>query len=196
MVHGYHLIMTAYGFWLPNDPRGSWSDFVGAWELYWAGGRATKVETRRSVAGKSHDREARLAVKQSLKREPVSWTGVHAVAIARGFREVGAHWGLRFFACSVLPNHVHLVIERTDRDISQVMNQLKGRASGQMAEAGIHPFQEVFEGDGKRATCWARRGWSVFLDSVGDMRRAIRYVEENPVKEGKRRQRWEFVEAY
>jgi hypothetical protein len=28
------------------------------------------------------------------------------------------------------------------------------------------------------------------------MRRAIRYVEEKPVKEGKRRQRWEFVEAY
>lgn len=30
MVEWYHLIMTAYGFWLPNDPRGSWSEFVGA----------------------------------------------------------------------------------------------------------------------------------------------------------------------
>src|ERR1700680_1345456 len=28
-----HVIITAHGFWLPNDPRGSWSDFVGAWEL-------------------------------------------------------------------------------------------------------------------------------------------------------------------
>ena len=28
-----HVIITTYGFWLPNDPRGSWSDFVGAWEL-------------------------------------------------------------------------------------------------------------------------------------------------------------------
>ena len=27
-----HVIITAYGFWLPNDPRGSWSDFVGAWD--------------------------------------------------------------------------------------------------------------------------------------------------------------------
>ena len=33
MVHGYHAIFGTYGFWLPNDPRGSWSDFVGAWEL-------------------------------------------------------------------------------------------------------------------------------------------------------------------
>lgn len=33
MIHGYHLIWGAYGFWLPNDPRGSWSDFVYSWEL-------------------------------------------------------------------------------------------------------------------------------------------------------------------
>ena len=33
MVHGYHIIMPVYGFWLPNDPRGSWSDTVRKWEL-------------------------------------------------------------------------------------------------------------------------------------------------------------------
>ena len=41
MVHGYHVIVCAYGFWLPNDPRGSWSDFVGKWELV-RFGKATK----------------------------------------------------------------------------------------------------------------------------------------------------------
>ena len=25
MVAGYHLIWTVYGYWLPNDPRGSTS---------------------------------------------------------------------------------------------------------------------------------------------------------------------------
>jgi len=34
MIRAYHAIFTAYGFWLPNDPRGSWSDFVGSWELF------------------------------------------------------------------------------------------------------------------------------------------------------------------
>ena len=29
-VLAYHLIMTAYGFWLPNEPRGSWSEVCGA----------------------------------------------------------------------------------------------------------------------------------------------------------------------
>src|SRR5437899_6098149 len=51
MVLASHVIFTTYGFWLPNDPRGSWSDFVAAWELFRAGGPATKTTTRRSVAG-------------------------------------------------------------------------------------------------------------------------------------------------
>ena len=28
MVAGYHLIWTVYGYWLPNDPRGSTSSEV------------------------------------------------------------------------------------------------------------------------------------------------------------------------
>ena len=43
MVIAYHVIYSMYGFWLPNDPRGSWSDFVGSWELF-RYGPATKVE--------------------------------------------------------------------------------------------------------------------------------------------------------
>ena len=43
MIVGYHVIFGMYGFWLPNDPRGSWSEFVGEWELFRAAGRATKT---------------------------------------------------------------------------------------------------------------------------------------------------------
>jgi hypothetical protein len=34
MVLASHVIITAYGFWLPNEERGSWSDFVRSWELF------------------------------------------------------------------------------------------------------------------------------------------------------------------
>jgi hypothetical protein len=53
-----HIILTVYGFWLPNDPRGSWSDFVAAWELL-RFGKATKVDTRQSVAHVQHDQNLR-----------------------------------------------------------------------------------------------------------------------------------------
>jgi hypothetical protein len=30
MIIAFHSIFTAYGFWLPKEPRGSRSDFVAA----------------------------------------------------------------------------------------------------------------------------------------------------------------------
>ncbi len=45
MILAARLIFSAYGFWLPNDPRGSWSDFVRPWELL-RFDRATKVGER------------------------------------------------------------------------------------------------------------------------------------------------------
>ena len=47
--------------------------------------------------------------------------------------------------------------------------------------------------DGSLPTPWAAKCWKVFLDTEADIARAIRYVEDNPVKEGKRPQRWPFV---
>src|SRR5438270_7440647 len=84
MIHGYHVIFGAYGFWLPNDPRGSWSDFVGSWELF-RFGTATTTDTRASVAHRAHDQARRQAAKQALQRPAVRFTGPQARAIARGF---------------------------------------------------------------------------------------------------------------
>src|SRR5579859_4776723 len=79
-----HVIVTAYGFWLPNDPRGSWSDFVGSWELL-RYGPATKTVERRSVAHREHDRGIRVAAKTALRRPAVAFSGLQARAVGRGF---------------------------------------------------------------------------------------------------------------
>jgi hypothetical protein len=84
-VLAYHAIFGAYGFWLPNDPRGSWSDFVAAWELFRAGGAATKTTTRRSVAGVRHDTAARRRVKEALTYPAVVFDGHQALSAANGF---------------------------------------------------------------------------------------------------------------
>src|SRR2546423_10304608 len=100
MVVGYHVIFSAYGFWLPNDPRGSWSDFVGSWELF-RYGPATKTTSRRSVAHKPHDRALRLAAKQALKYPPVNFNGVQARAAAIGFAAFAAKSKLNIWACAI-----------------------------------------------------------------------------------------------
>jgi hypothetical protein len=75
MVLASHVIFGAYGFWLPNDPRGSWSEFVGAWDLF-RYGPATKTSERRSVAHRTHDIAGRMAAKKALDRAAVKFNGI------------------------------------------------------------------------------------------------------------------------
>ncbi len=84
MILASHVIFSTYGFWLPNDPRGSWSDFVGNWELT-RFGKATTVTTHRSLARAPHNRADRIAAKQLLNFPPVRFDGMQALAVANGF---------------------------------------------------------------------------------------------------------------
>jgi REP element-mobilizing transposase RayT len=194
MIVGYHVIFSTYGFWLPNDPRGSWSNFVGSWELF-RYGPATKTTERRSVAHREHDRELRLKAKSALKYPPVKFTGVQARAVARGFARYVQRTKLPVWACAILPDHVHLVVGRPGMKVEQLVIQLKGDATQQLEREGIHPLSD-YRIEGKRVPrCWVRGQWKVYLDPE-DVRRAIDYVENNPVKEGKKKQTWSFVLRY
>jgi hypothetical protein len=76
------------------------------------------------------------------------------------------------------------------------MNQLKGEATKALATENLHPFQDTILPGGKRHSPWTQDGWDVFLDCPENIRRAIKYVEENPVKEGCRPQAWSFLTSY
>src|SRR5260370_1534239 len=195
-VLAYHVIFGAYGFWLPNDPRGSWSEFVAAWDLFRAGGPATTPTTRRSVAGAAHDSSARRRVKQALKYPAVVFDGHQALSISHGFARMAEKSGYHIHACSILPEHVHLVLGRHHYKVEQMVRLLKAEASIRLAEDGRHPLALWPQADGSLPTPWAAKCWKVFLDSAEDIERAIRYVQNNPVKEGKRPQRWPFVVPY
>jgi len=195
MVLGSHVIFCAYGFWLPNDPRGSWSDFVASWELYRAGGPAERPWDRVSHAREPHDHEARITAKQALKRPPVSFTGIQARGIGMGFAKVVRRHDIVVCACSILPEHVHLVIQRHEMPVERIWTLLKASATCDLLREKLHPFQTPCD-SGPVPHMWAEGGWKVFLDSSYDLERAIEYVEENPCKEGKPRQHWSFVQPY
>jgi REP element-mobilizing transposase RayT len=195
MVHASHVIFGAYGFWLPNDPRGSWSDFVRSWELF-RYGPATKTDTRRSVAANRHDTSARLSAKQALKYPPVKFNGSQAKAIGEGFSDFVQKSGVSILACAILPDHLHLVIARHRYQVEQVVNLLKGAAASELVKQGIHPFLHLKHDDAALPKCFAQKSWKVFLDCNADIRRAIAYADNNPEKEGLRRQRWSFVSEF
>jgi len=192
MIIAYHSILSAYGFWLPNDPRGSWSDFVRRWELL-RFGKATKVTTRRSLARDEHDREARRKAKQALRYEPVRFTGLQARSIGMGFARAVSESGYKILACAILPEHVHTVILRADRSIERIIGHLKARATQRLSADGLHPLANCPSSKEVLPSPWGRRAWHVFLDDREGIARAVGYVRQNPVKEGKPPQHWSFV---
>ncbi|MGD1276571.1 MAG: hypothetical protein ABR964_05030 [Tepidisphaeraceae bacterium] len=194
MILATHLIFSAYGFWLPNDPRGSWSKFVASWDLL-KYGKATTVSADRSLAYKPHDVSLRRRAKSALKYSPVQFTGIQARAIARRFAHAIRERSYVLHACCILPDHVHLVIARHARPANEIVGHLKFAATQRLLKEDLHPFSGTESGE-ELPSPWARGTWQVFLDSPADVRRAIRYMEDNPLKEGKRRQRWPFVTAY
>jgi REP element-mobilizing transposase RayT len=195
MVLAHHLILTAYGFWLPNDDRGSWSDFIRRWELL-RFGPATKTDVRQSVARKPFSPSRRVAATRELTYQPVMFTGEQALLIARACADGVRRSGYVVYACAILPDHVHLVIRRHAYRIEQVANRLKGSATRFLTDAGVHPMLDQVGPGCALPSPWGVGLWKVFLDSPEDIRRAIDYVEANPVKAGKKKQQWSFVVSY
>jgi hypothetical protein len=89
-----------------------------------------------------------------------------------------------------------MVISRHRYEIEQVGRLLRQAATTQLLEGKLHPFADKRRENGTLPSVWGQDFWTVFLYTPEDVYRAIRYVEENPVKEGKKRRHWPFVVPY
>jgi REP element-mobilizing transposase RayT len=196
MVHGYHVILPVYGFWLPNDPRGSWSKFVAKWEIA-RFGKPRRTHERRSLRELSvAEIKQRDAARAALKYPPVRLSGVQARCVGRGFAQQVQKSGYIVWACAIMPEHTHLVLDRHRYAAEQMANLLRGAATRQLMEEGCHPLADFAE-DGQRPPgMWAARPWKFFLDSDEAIMDAIHYVQNNPIEEGKPPQHWNFVTPY
>lgn len=194
-VIAYHVIFSTYGFWLPNDPRGSGSTEVRS-EALRPFGPATPVSGSRSVAGKPHDRRLRLAAKQALKYPEVVFTGRQALSVGNGFAAAVRKYGYVVHACTILPQHAHLVIRRHRYCIEQVGRLLRQSATLRLLDDGLHPFAHLRSPTGRLPSVWAQDFRHIFLFTPEEVIGRIKYVEDNPLKEGKPRQSWLFVTAY
>jgi REP element-mobilizing transposase RayT len=193
MVLASHCILTMYGFWLPNEERGSWSTFVRSWELYERYGKATKIDHRHSVAMRPYDRDRRREAIATLKYHPVRLSGDQARAIGRDFASAITEASYTLLACAILPRHTHLVSARHHRPVEKIIGHLKSRATQQLRAEGLHPFERFRDASDRIPSVWTHRAWKVFLNSDRDIQRAVDYVNANPLKDGKPAQRWSFV---
>ena len=181
MILAFHSIISTYGFWLPNEPRGSWSTFVASWELF-RYGPATKVETHRSVAHRPYDRNLKREMRRALIHESVRFTGAQAKIVGMSMQRVP----YPIHALAIMPNHTHLVLGRIDRDIRRAVGHIKSEATRVLRACGFFADRSP----------WADHGWNVYLDSVEDVERAIRYVNANPLRDRLPAQKWACVQPW
>jgi REP element-mobilizing transposase RayT len=123
-------------------------------------------------------------------------TGIQARAVARGFATICQKIELAIYACSILPDHVHLVVAAHQLDGNELIACLKRAGTRGMNDEGLHPLRAFARKSGKHPSPWAERGWKVMLFTTEQMHAAIRYVEQNPIRAGLRPQRWSFLVPY
>jgi REP element-mobilizing transposase RayT len=186
LVIAYHLIWTAYGWWLPNDPRGSGSQVIRSDLLKLLGelhhGRK-KIQPANSIV-----REFYAQAEPLLKFPRRAFDAAATACIADAFATVLSQMKYTCYACAIMPDHVHLVIRKHKYLAEEMIQHLQQASAAALCRNGL------FEAD---HPVWTRgSGWKVFLDSPEEIWRTIDYVNENPLHISQPRQNWPWVTAY
>ncbi len=185
MVAGYHLIWTAYGWWLPNDPRGSTSREIrcaavaGLGELHY--GRR-RVQPAGRVLREFHE-----AARSVLKHALLALSDAETHAVADAFAAVIRQRSYTCYACAIMPDHVHVLIRKHRDQAETMIGHLQDASRTEVRQAGLRePDHPV----------WGGPGWKVYLESQSDIRRTVDYIQRNPTKAGMPAQAWPFVAPY
>jgi REP element-mobilizing transposase RayT len=192
MVIAAHFTFSCYGFWPPNDDRGSWSDEVWAEHLK-PFGDVKPVSTRRSIAHVPHDRNKNRAIRNALLYPPVKLDASQRELAAKAFAETVEMLRLITYACTIMPDHVHFVAAKHPRSFEEVSGYLKRAATRAFTRAGQHPLQRFTGPRGSAPTPWAHGGWMRFIFHERDIPGAVDYVRKNPLRIGEPVQEYLFT---
>jgi REP element-mobilizing transposase RayT len=185
MVIAHHLVLSGYGTWLSNDPRGSGSDETRNEALRQLGpvlpGRQVRQPSREALRAFFRDADPLLTFRPLWFDEPMR------DAIGAAFGRVAGERGYTVWACAVCRNHAHLCV-RVHRDDAIAMRDAFANASRRAVLA--------LEAVDPRHPIWSSRPYKVFLDTPQAVYDEVGYIWKNPMKEGLPEQRWDFVQPY
>jgi REP element-mobilizing transposase RayT len=183
IVIAHHLIWTAYGHWLPNDPRGSGSHQIQN-DVLAELGEVHLGRKKIQPAGKAV-RQFRDVSADLLKHARLSFDQPALTCIANSFAETITANRYTCYACALMPDHVHILIRKHKDDAEDMIEKLTCASRDALIAAGLRsPTHPV----------WTKGGdWKVFLEHPDEVRRTIRYIERNPLEISLPPQVWPFV---
>lgn len=185
IVIAHHIMWTLYGWWLPNDPRGSTSNTIRQDYLTDLGephlGRR-KIQPASADIHRFYE-QARTVLKHPL----LAFAPTEFPTVGQSLGDAINELNYTCYAAAVMPDHVHLLI-RKHRDkaedmIEKIQHTSRSRLSALRLRNPDHP-------------CWTRGGWKVFLEHPDDIRRTIGYIENNPLKMKLPAQQYDWVKPY
>jgi len=185
MVIGYHLIFTAYGWWLPNDPRGSSSHEIRDNIIARLG---ELHHGRKHIQPNGRDiRDFYSAARGQLRHQLRTFNDDERSLIACGFGRTIRRRGYMCYACAIMPDHVHLLVRKHRDTAEQMIGHLQDDSAAELTAHGCsapdHPV-------------WGGPGWKVFLNEPADVERTVRYIRDNPLPYRMPMQTWQFVAPY
>ena len=185
IVIAHHLIWTGYGWWLPNDPRGSTSRTIACDVIAELG---ELHHGRRKVQPSSHVIREFYARAQEVLQFPLLQFGPQERdAIGAAFADSIREHRYTCYACAVMPDHVHVLIRKHKHQAEQMIENLQQESRLRLRSLGLRDANHPV---------WGGPGWKVFLDRPDAVRRTIGYIEANPPKWNLPAQNWPFVREY
>lgn len=185
MVIGYHIILTGYGHWLPNDPRGSMSHEVFSPDLM---PLAEHHFGRRKIQpSKEMLRTFFVEAQQRLKHPILWWEEAERQAMGTAFGEIVREKRLTCHACAILPNHVHLLMRKHRIQTEEMPEALKERTRTTFRKTKLVEKEHPIYSD---------RQCHVYKSDVQAMRSCVRYIESNCRKHKLPQQNHDFVTPY
>lgn len=180
MILAHHIILTGYGHWLPNDPRGSLSRELRSEQLGDLGdihyGRR-HVQPPRSELQQFHRK-----AKEFLKHPVIWFDPPLRQMIGEAFGQLMRREKLTCYSCAVLNNHAHLLIRRHRLKAEEMIRLLWDCSR-----------QAVAERIPTRHPLWSKDPFVAFKDSPKAIETTVNYIYSNFAKHHIEPQTWDFT---
>jgi REP element-mobilizing transposase RayT len=159
---GCHLVLSAYGMWLPGDERGHWSS---EWDE-----QLGYIQPHHLSAGDPvRERMARELMKHPATRLDVPIIRAIAEAVGRCVGE--SNWQLSAFTLE--PTHAHLLITYSNRPIAGTVKWIKQRTT-----------RAVHETTGHAGPVWCGGSWKSFVFDGPRWNNTVRYIQRHNERKG------------
>jgi hypothetical protein len=135
IVIAYHLIWTAYGWWLPNDLRGSGSKII-AQDIFKHLGEL-HVDRKQVQPASSEVRDFYKHAAGLLKYPLLKFGNEQVVSLAQAFRQVIQECRYTCYACAMMPDHIHILIRKHKHLAEEMLDRFHRAGRLPLRAAGI-----------------------------------------------------------